>query len=193
MAILIAGLVLFLGVHSISIVSASWRDAMAARIGERAWRGLYSLVALVGLVLIIRGYGLAREEPTFFYVPPGWLRYVAVAAMIFVFPLLFATYLPGKIKSALKHPMLVAVKLWAVAHLLVNGSVADVVLFGSLLAWAVADRISFKRRAQRPLPGPEPSKLNDVIAVTAGLAVYLAFVLGGHAWLFGVPALPGVG
>jgi len=184
--ILIAGLVLFFVPHSISIVNSPWRDRAAARIGERPWQGIYSLVAIAGFVLIVWGYGLARQDPVILYVPPVWLRHVALLLMIFVFPLFLAAYLPGRIKAVTKHPMLAATKIWAFAHLLANGTLADVVLFGSFLAWAVADRISMKHREQRPVPGAPPSKYNDLIAVVGGLALYVAFVLWLHAWLFGV-------
>jgi uncharacterized membrane protein len=185
-SVLIAGLILFLAAHSVSIVNEPWRDRMVTRMGERAWQALYSLVAIGGFVLIVWGYGLARQDPVILYVPPLWLRHITLLLMIFVFPLLLATYLPGRIQSATKHPMLAATKIWAFAHLLANGSVADVVLFGSFLIWAVADRISMKHRKQRPIPGAPPSKLNDAIAVVAGLALYVAFVLWLHVWLFGV-------
>ena len=186
MTLLILGLIVFLGVHSISIVAPAWRDAMQARLGEGAWKGVYSLVSIAGFALLIVGYGAAREQPLLLYVPPVWMRHVAMLLLVPVFPLLLAAYLPGRIKSAAKHPMLLAVKLWATAHLLANGSAADVLLFGGFLAWAVADRISMKHRVQRPLPGPAPSPRNDVIAIVAGLAIYVAFVFWGHAWLIGV-------
>lgn len=186
MTIMIVGLVLFLGVHSLSIVNEPLRNRLHASLGEAAFKGLYSLVALLGLVLIIWGYGAARMEPTLVYAPPGWLRHLAMLLLVPVFPLLFATYFPGKIKAKLGHPMLAAVKLWALAHLLANGMLHDVLLFGSFLAWAVADRISMKRRAQRPIPTLPASKANDAIAVVGGLAVYVVFVLWAHQWLFGV-------
>ena len=186
MATLIFGLILFLGVHSLSIVNEPWRDRMVARIGELPWKGVYSILALAGLILIVSGYGAARQDPMVLYVPPLWLRHLAALLMVFAFPILLAAYLPGKIKAATKHPMLVATKLWAVAHLLANGTLADVVLFGGFLAWAVADRISMKHRVQRPIPGAAPSKWNDAIAVVGGLGLYAAFVLGLHQWLFGV-------
>ena len=187
MVYLIAGIVLFLGVHSVSILSYRWRDRMVARLGAGLWRALYSLVSLAGLALIVYGYGLARSAPVILYVPPLWVRDTVVMLMVFVFPLLFAAYFPGLIRAALKHPMLVAVKLWAVLHLLVNGSLADVLLFGSILAWAVADRISLKRRPVRPIPTAPPWKWNDAIAITLGFVVYVVFVAGGHAWLTGMP------
>lgn len=186
MSVLIAGLILFLGMHSISMVNASWRDSMASRIGEQSWQGLYSLVSLAGFVLIIWGYGLARQDPALLYIPPVWLRHVALLLMVFVFPLLLATYLPGRIQTLTEHPMLAATKIWAFAHLLANGTLADVVLFGSFLVWAVLDRISMKRREPRPVPGAPASGWNDVIAVVGGLGLYVAFVLWLHAWLFGV-------
>lgn len=193
MTILIIGLILFLGVHSVSIVNSTWRDRVAARIGENLWKSLYSLGAIAGFVLIVWGYGLARQDPLVLYVPPSWLRHVALLLMIFVFPLFLAPYLPGRISAAAKHPLLAAVKLWAFAHLLVNGSAADVVLFGSFLAWAVADRISFKRREPRFVSGAPASKWNDAIAVVAGLVIYATFVLGAHRWLFGIPAVSSLG
>jgi uncharacterized membrane protein len=186
MGILIAGLLIFLAAHSVSMVNAPWRDRMAGRLGEPVWQGIYGLVSIAGLVLIVWGYGLARQEPVILYVPPVWLRHLTLLLMVPVFPLLLAAYLPGRIKSATKHPMLAAVKLWAFAHLLANGNLADLLLFGSFLIWAVADRISLKRRTPRPLPGAPPSRANDAIAVVAGLALYVVFVLWAHRWLFGV-------
>ncbi len=191
MLALLAGLVLFLGGHCISIVNERWRDTMVARLGEGPWKGLYSVVAVAGLALILWGYGSLRGQTMTVYTPPIWLSYVALLLLAPVFPLLLATYFPGRIQWAAKHPTLVATKLWATAHLLVNGSLADVVLFGSFLAWAVADRISMQRRAQRPLPGAPPAARNDIIAAALGLTIYAALLLGAHAWLFGVSAWPG--
>lgn len=186
MTLLILGLVIFLGIHSVSIVAPAWRDAQFAARGEAAWKGAYSVIAGIGLVLLIYGYGLARQSPVVLYVPPTWLRHLALLLLVPVFPLFLAAYLPGRIKTVTKHPMLVATKLWAVAHLLANGTLADVLLFGGLLAWAVADRISLKRRPVRAIRAAPASPLNDVIAVVAGLALYAAFVLWLHQWLIGV-------
>jgi uncharacterized membrane protein len=186
MEMMLFGLVLFLGTHSISIVNAPWRDRVAARLGEFSWQAIYAVFAVTGFILIIWGYGLARQTPEVLYIPPVWLRHVALLLMLFVFPLLLATYLPGRIKSVTRHPMLLATKIWALAHLLANGMLHDVVLFGAFLAWAVVDRISMKRRVQRPVPGAPASRYNDVIAVVGGLGLYVWFVLQGHAWLFGV-------
>ncbi|AXS82815.1 NnrU family protein [Marinobacter sp. Arc7-DN-1] len=186
MTTLIVGLVLFLGVHSLSIVNEPLRNRLHASLGEAAYKGLYSLASLVGLLLIIWGYAAARMDPTVIYTPPAWLRHLAMLLLIPVFPLLFATYFPGKIKARLKHPMLIAVKLWALAHLLANGMLQDLLLFGSVLAWAVADRISMKHRSQRPIPTLPASKANDLIAIVGGLAVYVVTVFWAHQWLFGV-------
>lgn len=186
MTLLILGLVLFLGIHSLSIANEPLRDRLHASMGEAAFKVLYSFVSLAGLLLIIWGYGAARLDPTVLYIPPTWLRHVSLLLLIPVFPLLFATYFPGRIKAKIGHPMLVAVKLWALAHLLANGMLHDVMLFGSFLAWAIADRISMKRRTQRPIPTLPASKANDLIAIAGGLAVYVVMVMWAHRWLFGV-------
>lgn len=186
MILLLAGLLLFLGVHSVSIVAPHWRDAMAARLGEWPWKAVYSVIALLGFVLIIKGYAAARLDPVVLYVPAPWLRHVAFALMLPVFALLLAAYLPGRIKTAAKHPLLLAVKFWALAHLLANGMLADLLLFGGFLAWAVADRISLKRRAGRAVPALPASRANDAIVIVGGLALYAAFALWLHPILIGV-------
>ncbi len=189
MGYLVLGLVLFLGMHSISIVAPGWRDGTAARWGN-AWRGLYSLVSIVGFILIIRGYGFARRDPVVLYTAPLWTRYITPILMLPVFPLFLAPYFPGRIKQALGHPMLTAVTLWAVAHLITVGMLADVVLFGAFLVWAVADRISYSWRTQRPIATAPPMKLNDVIVVVVGLAFYVVFAHWLHPRWIGVQALP---
>ncbi|MGS5085913.1 NnrU family protein [Hydrogenophaga sp. A37] len=191
---LVLGLVLFLGVHSVSIVSPVGRDRLVAKMGEGGFKGLYSVAAAVGLVLIVWGYSLARENPVMLYSLPGGFRHLAALLLLPVFVLLLAAYLPGRIQRAAKHPMLLAVKLWALAHLLAQsvtgGTLADVLLFGGFLAWAVADRISLKRRAlaglTRAAPALPGSGANDAIAVIGGLALYGLTVMWAHAALFGV-------
>jgi len=185
--ILVAGLVLFLGTHSISIAAAEWRDRTAARIGEKTWQGIYGLVAIAGFALTVWGYGLARQEPVILYVPPIWVRHLVLLLMVPVFPLLVATYLPGRIQAIAGHPMLAAVTLWAFAHLLANGMLADLVLFGSFLLWSVVDRLSMRWRNPHPVPGALESKLNDLIAMVAGITLYVAFVFWLHRWMIGVP------
>lgn len=189
MTLLIVGLVIFLGIHSVAIVAPGWRDAQLARIGELPWKGLYTVVSLIGFALLVVGYGLARQSPVVLYTPPTWTRHLALLLLLPVFPLFLAAYLPGRIKTAAKHPMLLATKLWATAHLIANGTLADVLLFGAFLAWAVADRISLKRRPPRAVPGAPASPVNDLIAVGGGLALYAWFLFGLHAWLIGVSPL----
>ena len=189
MALLIAGLVLFLGVHSVAIVATDLRSRLIERMGEGAWKGLYSLLSLLGFVLICYGFSLARQAPIILYSPPQWLRHVTLLLMLPVFPLLAAAYLPGKIKERARHPMLAAVKIWAFAHLLANGMLADVLLFGGFLAWAVFDRISLKRRPPQMLRSAPAGRFNDVLAVVIGLALYALTVLWAHLRLFGVSPL----
>jgi uncharacterized membrane protein len=189
MNVLLLGLVLFLGVHSVSIVNDAWRNRMAAKMGEWGWQGLYALVSIAGFVLIVWGYGLARHNPVVLYVPPAWLHPVAIVLLVPVFPLLLAAYLPGRIQTLVRHPMLLATQLWAFAHLLANGMLADVLLFGGFLAWAVLDRLSMMRRTQRPIPHLPPGRANDLIAVAGGLALYAAFIFWLHGWLIGVPLI----
>jgi uncharacterized membrane protein len=192
MIYLVAGLLLFLGVHSVAIVAPAWRDGMVARLGDATWKALYTVVAISGFILLVHGYGLARLDPQVLYAPPPLMRHVAALLMLPVFPLLLAAYLPGRIKAAVKHPMLAATKAWALAHLLVNGTVPDVLLFGGFLAWAVADRIAAGKRAvQRRTPGSPPSRWNDLIAVVGGLVLYVVFIAWAHQRLIGVaPMLP---
>jgi uncharacterized membrane protein len=189
MILLVLGMLLFLGVHSFAIAAPALRGKLRERLGEGRWKGLYSVVALVGFGLTVYGFGLARQEPVFVWAPPHWLRHVAFLLMLPVFPLLIAAYLPGRIKLAAKHPMLAAVKFWALAHLLVNGMLHDLILFGGFLIWAVADRISLKRRAPQNLQTFAPGRWNDVIAVVGGLAAYALFIGWAHLRLFGVSPL----
>ncbi|MGC4092002.1 MAG: NnrU family protein [Polyangiaceae bacterium] len=175
---LLLGLLLFLGIHSVAIVAPAWRDRTAAQLGL-AWRALYSAISLVGLIMIVRGYAAARFAPIVLYVPPAWTRHATMTLMLPVFPLLLAAYLPGRIKARLKHPMLVATKLWATAHLLSNGMLADLLLFGGFLVWAVADRIAVKHRPTRPIKTAPVRSYNDWLAIAAGLVLYIAMLAWG--------------
>jgi uncharacterized membrane protein len=186
MTLLIIGLVLFLGIHSISIVAPAQRERLRARLGEQRWKGLYSVISLVGFVLLIKGYADARALPELLYSPPQWTRHLMALLMLPVFPLLFAGNLPGRIKSAVAHPMLTATILWSAAHLLGNTTLADALLFGGFLVWAVADLISALRRPRRPLRPAMVSRWNDLIAVGGGLVVYVVFVLWLHRLLIGI-------
>lgn len=185
---LIFGLLLFIGMHSVSIVTPKFRDRMAAK-SEWGWKIAYGLVSLAGIVLIVRGYGEMRPSAAVLYVSPGWLRYVAAVLLLPVFILFLAPYFPGRIRKKAKNPQLVAVKLWAAAHLLVNGDMAGVLLFGSFLAWAVADRISLKHRSPREVPAAPESAMNDAILVLLGLGAYVLMVLWLHRAWFGVAPL----
>lgn len=190
MTLLVLGLIVFLGIHSVSIVAPAWRNAQVERHGERVWKGIYGLASLAGLVLLIHGYGVARQTPVVLYTPASALRHVALLLMLPVFPLFLAAYLPGRIQRAARHPMLLAVILWSIAHLLANGTIADVVLFGAFLIWAVADRISVGHRTvPHRVPGAPAGAFNDIAAVSAGLVLYGGFLVWAHAWLVGVSPL----
>ena len=187
-----AGLVLFLGTHSLLMVPAV-RGRFVAALGEAGYKGVYSLVALIGLVLLARGYNAWWEAgPPILYVPPAGMAHLALLLMAIAFVLLAAAYSPGYIKRALKNPMLMAVKTWAVAHLLVNGDLPSVVLFGAFLVWAVIDLVSAKRRwraAGSPPVVANPRWQADAAAVVIGLIVYALFVWKLHLWLIGVSPL----
>lgn len=186
MLLLVLGLAIFLGIHLVP-TRPDLRARFVKRFGEGGYKALFSAASLAGLVLIVWGYGAARAAgAVVLWDPPVFTRHLAATLLIPVFPILFAAYLPGRIKATLKHPMLTAVKLWALAHLIANGTLPDLVLFGGFLGYAVFDRISVKRRG---LPEPAPVvgwTRNDTLAVGFGLAVYLAFVVRLHLWLFGV-------
>ncbi|WFE74003.1 NnrU family protein [Roseinatronobacter sp. S2] len=187
MTILILGLILFLGMHSVQIVMPDIRARVIARGGGRgAWMWRYTAVAGAGFVLIILGFGLARQDPVVLYYPPHALRRMALLVMLPVFPLLLAAYIKGRIAQIVSHPMLVATMLWAVAHLMANGTLAHLLLFGSFLVWAFVDRQSLLRREGGVAVARTPWGRNDAIAIIGGLALYMIFIGGLHAFLFGV-------
>jgi uncharacterized membrane protein len=189
MVLFVLGLLLFLAVHSISIVNRSWRDEMLSRFGEPVWKGGFAVVSLAAFALMCYGYGLTRLDPVVLYQPPSALRHFAMLVLLPAFPLALCVYLPGRLKATAKHPLLVATKLWALAHLLVNGALADVLLFGGFLAWAVADRIAVKKRPQAIVViGPQAVR-NDLIAIGVGLLFYGVFVFWLHEALIGVAPL----
>lgn len=182
---LVLGVVLFFGMHSISVIAPSLRDRLVAQ-NEKLWKTFYSIVSLLGFVLIVLGYAEARHDPAVLYVTPAWLYPVASIMVLPAFILFFAPYFPGWIKNKVGHPQLAAVLLWALAHLLVNGMLADVLLFGSFFVWAAVVWLSFRWRAPRPVAGAPPSKANDLILVVLGLALYALFALWLHARWLGV-------
>lgn len=190
MSVLILGIVVFLGIHSVRIVAPRWRLAKIAAWGENKWKGLYSVISFIGLVLIIWGYVLARPNSIFLYEPPVWTKHIALLLMLFAFiSLVISNFKTGKLKPILKHPALIAVKIWALAHLLANGDLASLILFLSFLIWAVVDRIAIKRQERAGLmqtvivPGPIS---NDIIAIAIGVVLYALFVWKLHALLIGV-------
>ncbi len=189
MTFLVLGLVLFLGVHSVSILADGWRTRSIAAHGAMVWRVGYSLLSTLGLGLIVWGYGQARLDPVVVYTPPAAMRHLTMLLMLPVFPLLLAAYLPGRLQRAARHPMLAAIKLWALAHLLSNGMAHELLLFGAFLAWAVADRLSLKHRPPRAVPGAPARPANDAIAIGGGLALYLATLFWAHRWVIGVPLI----
>lgn len=188
MLILILGLALFLGAHSVSTLRET-RAGLIAQFGETGYKTAYSAASLVGLVLIVWGFGAYRASGYIpVWTPPKGMAHLAIPLMWIAFVALAAAYAPaGKIKSTLKHPMLVGVKTWALAHLLANGDLGSIVLFGSLLGWAVYDRISLKRRGDLG-PGPTAFGRGDWIAIGAGSAVWLA-AFTFHNALIGVRVL----
>ena len=188
MTTLLIGLLIFFGIHSMSVIALPLRNRLAAK-SALGLKGLYSIASVLGIVLIVMGYGELRAEPIILYTTPFWMRYVAAALMLPVFVFFLASLLPGRIQATLKNPLLVSTKTWALAHLLVNGALADVMLFGSFLLWAVAVRVSLKKREPRRYPRAPQSPANDAIVLIAGLALYAATVLWLHEWLFGVPLL----
>ena len=191
---LILGLIVFIGSHAFTMARGARAQAIA-RLGEGPYKGLYSLVSLVGLVLIVWGYGDYRAGGyTPLWNPPVWARHLAVPLVWISFVAFAAAYLPGRIRRTLKHPMLAGLKIWALAHLLANGDLGSVLLFGTLLAWAVAARISTKRRDEvldhgGPAAAPAGWR-NDILALLIGTAAYVVFLVWLHPLLIGVPALP---
>ncbi len=188
MTLLVAGLVLFLGAHSVRIFADDWRTRTIARTGEARWKTVYSLVSLAGFVLIVWGYGAARETPVAVFAPPVWARHLASLLTLPAFVLLAAAKGPAnRIRAAVGHPMVAGVKLWAFAHLLANGTLADVVLFGSFLAWAIADFVAARRRDRAAGTAPAPGSIGATLVATAiGLAAWALFAFVLHGPLIGV-------
>jgi len=189
MVYLIAGLVIFLGVHSVRIVAGPWRTRSIARFGAQPWKAVYSLLSIAGFVLLAWGYGEARQQGVVLYDPPQFMRHVAGLFMLVSLVLVAAAYVPrNHIKAKLGHPMVAGVKLWAFAHLLSNGRLADVLLFGAFLAWAIVDFIAARRRDRAAgTVYPAGDELRTVVTVVAGVGAWAVLVTGLHQWLIGVP------
>lgn len=192
MATLVLGLLLFLGAHALRIVAPRWREAQRARWGEPRWKGLISLLSLVGLALIVWGYGLARiAAPAQLWPVPLWTRHLASLLVWPAFVLLAAAYVPGTcIKARVRHPMLLGVKVWALAHLLANARVADLLLFGSFLVWALLDYRANRRQDRAAgVVYPEGDAGRDGVALLLGSLAWVLFAFWAHAWLIGVAPL----
>ena len=189
MGILILGLLLFLGVHSTRIVADGWRTDTIARIGEGPWKGLYALLSIGGFALLVWGFGLARQQPVTVWSPPLAMRHVAALLTLAAFILLAATYAPrNAIKARLHHPMVMAVMIWALAHLMANGKLAQMVLFASFLGWAVLSfRAARARDRSTQTSYPSGTASATVITVLVGLLAWAVFAFWAHQVLIGVP------
>ena len=189
MTLLIVGIIVFLGIHALPM-NPGLRAALVGRWGETGYKVLFSLLSIAGFVLLVYGFAHAPFVPV--WSPPSWTRLVAIVLMLPAFVFLVAAYVPGQIKTRLKHPFLVAIKTWALAHLIANGDLASIVLFGSFLAYAVYDRITLKRRQPTSLigvPGTGGPR-NDLIAVVLGVVLYVLFLVWLHPLLIGTAPLP---
>lgn len=192
MLVLVIGLIVFFAIHLVPS-NAELRDGLTARFGVLGYRAIFSILSLIGLVLIVLGFWKLQlhpgKNPQLWY-PPVWARHIAVALMLPAMIALVAAYIPSRIHTMLKHPMLVALKIWALAHLLANGDLAALVLFGSFLAFGVYDRISVKHRhAPGPLGDKTGPWINDVIVVVLGCAFYAVILLWAHKYVIGVSPL----
>lgn len=188
MTVFLLGLVLFLGVHSARIVAEGPRQAFIARQGEMTWKGIYSIASIVGFALLVWGYGQARAQPVALWATPLWMRHVAALLMLVSFVLLVAAYVPGNsIKGRLHHPMVLGVKTWALAHLLANRTLADVILFGAFLAWGVASFVAARRRdrANGTVYAPGTAA-RSIVVVVVGAVAWAMFAFWAHGALIGV-------
>jgi uncharacterized membrane protein len=185
---LVAGLVVFLGVHSSRMLADGWRSRTIERLGAKPWKAVYALVSLAGLALLVLGYGVARQQPVQLWSPPVGLRHAAALLTWFAFVLLAAAYVPGnQIKARLHHPMLLGTKVWALAHLLANGTLAGAILFGSFLLWAVTMFASARRRDRREAVRYASGKASrTVITLAAGSVAWAAFAFWLHGLLIGI-------
>jgi len=189
MALLVLGIVIFLGMHLVRVAAPGLRASIIERNGKSAWMGIYTVISLVGLGLVIYGFGEARATTGMLYNPPVFLKHISLLLMLIAFICIAAGFLPaGRIAVAVKHPQILSIKIWALAHLLANGETSSVLLFASFLAWAVVMRISLKRRqraGELVLPVFRSSS-NDLLAVVIGTVAYLLFIWKLHEWLIGV-------
>jgi uncharacterized membrane protein len=190
MSLLIIGLIIFLGSHSSRIFAEPWRNHMIDRLGEVKWKGLYTIVSLIGLVLVVIGYGQARQAPIVLWQPATYLIHISILLNLVAFIFLAASSPSNNaIRLKLKHPMILGVKVWALAHLLANGTLVDLILFGSFLLWAVFD---FRSARKRPIHMPEKAVISTkatITVVVTGIVIWAAFIFGLHQYLIGVSPL----
>ena len=190
MSLLIIGLIIFLGSHSSRIFAEPWRNHMIDRLGEVKWKGLYTIISLIGLILVVVGYGQARQAPIVLWQPATYLIHIAILLNLVAF-IFLAGSSPNNnaIRLKLKHPMILGVKVWALAHLLANGTLVDLILFGSFLLWAVLD---FRSARKRPIHMPDKAVASTkatITVVVTGIALWAAFIFGLHQYLIGVSPL----
>ena len=190
MTLLIIGLIIFLGSHSCRIFAEPWRNHMIDRLGEVKWKGLYTIISLIGLILVVVGYGQARQAPIVLWQPATYLIHIAILLNLVAF-IFLAGSSPNNnaIRLKLKHPMILGVKVWALAHLLANGTLVDLILFGSFLLWAVLD---FRSARKRPIHMPEKVVISTkatITVVVTGIVIWAAFIFGLHQYLIGVSPL----
>ena len=188
MTLLILGLVIFLGVHSVRIVADGWRSAVLQRVGEGGWKGLYAVASVLGLALIVWGYGAARQQPLVLWALPVWTRHLAALLTLPAFVMVTAAYVPGNaIKARLKHPMVLGVKVWAVAHLIANNTLPSLLLFGGILLWAVFDFRSLRQRDRAAQTVYAPGRSGPTaVTVAVGVAAWAVFAFWAHGVLIGV-------
>ncbi len=185
MTLLILGLVVFIGIHSVRIIAPDWRENKIASIGENAWKGVYTIVSLLSFVLLVYGYSMARPDAGIIYLPLTGMYHPALVLMALSMIMMMAFNLgPGHIKQKFKHPFLLAIILWSIAHLWMNGDTASVILFGSFLVWALIDLNSALRRPNGEKPVPVVG--NDVLAVVTGLAIFGLLLWKLHYWMFAI-------
>ncbi len=188
MAYLVLGLVLFIGVHSVRIVAEDWRTRSITRIGAQPWKGAYSVLSLAGFLLIVWGFSQARMAPIQLWIPPLALRHLAAPLTLIAFVLLAAAYVPANgIKARLHHPMVLAIKVWALAHLLANGNLAHVLLFGSFLVWAVLSFSAARRRDRVAATVYAPGQTaRTLITLVVGTVAWATFAMWLHGWWIGI-------
>lgn len=192
MALLIAGLLLFIGAHSIRVFADDWRTRTLASVGEKPWKGIVTVISIIGFALIIVGYGNARLDPVVLWVPPVWTRHLAILINLIAFISLTAAYVPrNSIKAKIGHPMVAGVKAWAIAHLIANGNLADVMLFGAFLLWSILNfRASRRRDRANNITYPAGTMGKNVMTLVIGTIVWAVFTMFLHVRLIGVSPLP---